>query len=447
MRFQIDWTPEALPTHEDDAIAATWCKLCIRLDDDTTARIVTTVLDKHSRTVRDHVFDSVLPLALWFAECWYSLFECEPRSTQPDDDRRSAYRWRRSHALRLAEGGCAYPNLLMWRIRSDAVALRWEPDDTDDPWERVRFIGSGEVVVPLVTARQVIERFVDGVLARLRALAPTSWRTAELDAAWLTTRERTSRAAQRAALAARLGQFVWELDADLVASLDQLADQGLEPLVGPLLEAGAIGDFGRAAAIARGLLQAGNSAPAASSDWTALRATLRRNDTYAAYGSRPWQVGWTRAARLRSVFAASDEEPLDPQPVLEKIGAINRRIADVPPGSGLAAWVDGHGPIRADAGKAARFALARDLYPMLFVGSTSRSNASLLSPGSFGVGPEARAFAAELLAPVERIRLLLGKATVIDDARLRGIARELDAPLGCVRHQIEDHRLAEVAWG
>jgi Zn-dependent peptidase ImmA (M78 family) len=75
---------------------------------------------------------------------------------------------------------------------------------------------------------------------------------------------------------------------------------------------------------------------------------------------------------------------------------------------------------------------------MLFVSGADRDAASVVHRDiQSGVHSEARAFATELVAPIERVRELVADA-VEDERTLVEAARRLRAPRGCVFHQVRD---------
>jgi hypothetical protein len=61
-----------------------------------------------------------------------------------------------------------------------------------------------------------------------------------------------------------------------------------------------------------------------------------------------------------------------------------------------------------------------------------------------GSASTANAFAAEWLAPVERVRVELAGRSCIGLDDLMDIARSINAPPSCIRHQVQNHQLAYV---
>src|SRR5687767_9856300 len=68
LEFSLDWM-EAEDVRGPE-LSATWAHLVMRVGDS----VLTRVLDKRAKTVRDGIFVSVYPLAEWIVANWWSLF-------------------------------------------------------------------------------------------------------------------------------------------------------------------------------------------------------------------------------------------------------------------------------------------------------------------------------------------------------------------------------------
>ena len=88
--------------------------------------------------------------------------------------------------------------------------------------------------------------------------------------------------------------------------------------------------------------------------------------------------------------------------------------------------------------------MARDLYFFAFGGPVEEPFARVVSRRVAGSSSIANAFAAELLAPIEAVKELVGTRRSMDTFELGEVAASLQAPTSCVRHQVENHRLASV---
>eukprot|EP01137_Pigoraptor_chileana_P034837 Opistho-2@27966 len=99
LRISAEWDAAS---SGDPEIAATAARLSILVDSVSLTRNE----DIWARTVRDNVFLSAYPLAMWFASSWWRL-NYEPLPTQqPGHD------WRMSHELGAANHGFVWPRII-----------------------------------------------------------------------------------------------------------------------------------------------------------------------------------------------------------------------------------------------------------------------------------------------------------------------------------------------
>jgi hypothetical protein len=177
-----------------------------------------------------------------------------------------------------------------------------------------------------------------------------------------------------------------------------------------------------------------------------LGSIVADHDRRRPAGLPVWALGWQRAALLRDALAVADVEPAR---LCDALTRHDPALDDRASGRVRVAWVAGGGPARgvppATTEPARRFTAACALYPALFLGQPARPSAIVLQRDvQAGVHSEARAFATELVAPLERVRSLVGGA-IEDGAALARAARALRAPLGCVYHQVRNRLVAELA--
>ena len=108
LSIECGWTD---PIGSPEEIAQTAALIDIRLGD----RHITRAENDFSKTVTDRVPLSAYPLVLWFAESWWRLrWECSPAHTPPLD-------WRMSHELAAAGAGFVWPPVV---LESDGESIR-----------------------------------------------------------------------------------------------------------------------------------------------------------------------------------------------------------------------------------------------------------------------------------------------------------------------------------
>ncbi|OGQ25521.1 MAG: hypothetical protein A2138_13865 [Deltaproteobacteria bacterium RBG_16_71_12] len=399
----------------------------MRLELDDPQVVLTEAEDLRAQTVCQDVAGALLPLADWLARKWLLLFR-SPRICLASGSRAERYSWERSHCLRFVGDGTALPDLCFEPAGRDAIRLRWRSDG-GEPERPLRFLLSsnsatllrGKVEVPLAA-------LVDGVLARLRLRAPGAPALVSLDDSWVRARSAAHADHQPARLAAFAG-LDWSLLEETQRDTWRARGGKASLLFEQALAALPPNEPVHADSLASALTQAAGLAELGTS-WDALRKRVGR-----AQSGLPWEVGWDCAHRLRRAMGKDHDEPFSP-PSLEPVAT----SFDI---ETAVAVVDGREPVRfvADPSKDNRFKRARDVWPVLFgehsAGTAWGSVFSRRSDADFSV---ARAFSAELLAPIAGIKRRIAGAADEDD--IPWLAHELGgAPEGCVRHQLENHKL------
>lgn len=155
LRISADWMGSASGEAE---VAATAALVGIYVDDISLTRNQ----DIWAKTVRDNVFVSAYPLAMWLASSWWRL-NYEPLPTQqPGHD------WRMAHELGASNHGFVWPRVI---FIPDGEAMHVWAGATTSPDQSVQYLQSLDVPkqIPLSGFQRSIERFVQSVLARLDA--------------------------------------------------------------------------------------------------------------------------------------------------------------------------------------------------------------------------------------------------------------------------------------
>lgn len=153
--------------------------------------------DIWAETVRDNVFVSAYPLAMWFAASWWRLnYEPLP-AQQPGHD------WRMAHELGAANHGFVWPRVI---FVPDGEAIHLWAAASMTPDQSVQYLQSLDVprLLPLGDFQQGVQRFMQSVLARLDAKALAASNLAQL---WAVLQEDLAdpEAVRRRKLEAELG--------------------------------------------------------------------------------------------------------------------------------------------------------------------------------------------------------------------------------------------------
>lgn len=118
--------------------------------------------DIWAETVRDNVFVSAYPLAMWFASSWWRLNHEPLPPQQPGHD------WRMVHELGAANHGFVWPRVI---FIPDGEAIHVWAGASMTPGQSVQYLQALEVprLITLTGFQQSVERFIHSVLARLDA--------------------------------------------------------------------------------------------------------------------------------------------------------------------------------------------------------------------------------------------------------------------------------------
>jgi len=188
--------------------------------------------DVWAETVRDNVFVSAYPLAMWFATSWWRLNHEPLPAQQPGHD------WRMVHELGAANHGFVWPRMV---FIPDGESIDVWAGTSMTPDQSVQYLQALEVPkrIPMTSFQQSIQRLVQSVLARLDAkqIAGTDlanfWNLLQADLA-------EPEAAQRRKLEAQLGFDPEECPEHLLSAVlnwkEQVGDAALSELA-PVISA------------------------------------------------------------------------------------------------------------------------------------------------------------------------------------------------------------------
>lgn len=430
LNFDLDWL-EAEGVNGPE-LAATWANLRIQAGSST----VTLALDVRAKTVREHLYVSLYPMAEWLATNWWFLTsEMESPFKHDDVD------FRRRHSLAANREGYAYPDLHVFPLGS-LTRLVWHRGSV--PWAKTHLLDAGELLVDSAEFREVCGDFLDSVVARLVCLGVED---TLLQQEWDAIRAADAEETEFCRVAAGLGWDPYAIDdakRDQVFMLEGWFGNTLAEAI-PALNADCATDgwaiIERAREEARrcNALRLGRLAPLRD------RISGQRSPRY------PWQLGYELARELREELRL-DGEPIATMEALAQAldeEAIDAATTRVPVDGGSAILVDGLVTSREDGAPAfafrprgedgRRFHFCRAIAETLWRPRTD----ALLTRGRTERQQSNRAFAAEFLAPSAGLRHRVGDASLVDDD-IDELATEFGVSSRVIAHQLANHRIGHV---
>ena len=429
--FDFNWEDPRGARGEE--LRATWARLRILVDDDPVLKVE----DIRTRSVRDYLYLPLYPLAEWMAvNWWFLLAEVGPSRAK------DALGFSHRHNLRFAREGFALPNLSLVPT-GETTQIEWSPVDL--PGCEVSFLATGKANLDTEQVRDDFARFIGAVAGRLdeKGLVGTTLQT-EWDAI-----QQTETAEQEFCLtAAALGQDPYALDHGVSEAI-LTAHETLPPET--------FQDFVQAADPTQLVNQANllhqwiGDLQNTDFELGGLR-DLRGGFQGRAANGTPWQQGYAAAGELRRHLQLGDRTNLR----WEDLPAVLR----VPPSEFKAAfqchddtdllWLNAVAAsnrtgspalaIGKRHGDSAKFAFSRALFEYL---TQPESSACIVTSARSARQQRNRAFAAEFLAPAGLIHARLSGDHIYSD-EVDDLATEFGVFSSVIRHQIENHRLAEV---
>jgi hypothetical protein len=389
-----------------------------------------------------------MPLAEWAAAHWWPLLEEGPPSKLPDASARHASPaqrgWFRRHNLLAAREGHPLPDLTIYRDDDDVVAVRCSPDEAAQGKAPVQFIERFSTGVAYEEVRSALRSLVEAVLVRLEDSDDSD--AADLRARWHALHAVSPADRAVCARAAVLGLDALDpddLDSELATMLGTALSGLPEPLVTELL---ALGPSASDLRLRTERLHQARSIPGISGTSSAL-SQARQVVLPVGYDPEDYKIGWGMARRFRQKVLGADENVLGPSldRKIQQSALLISASADQREAGGLLGWVGadtensapyvlwGHfGP------STRRFRTARVL-AMALLGSRER----LVTDANSQPQRIGRAFAAELLAPAASVQARL-RGPMVGSQEVDALAREFAVHPQLLRHQIENHRLAEL---
>ena len=418
IRMTFDWV-EAPPS-ADVLAQSTMAALTVEVD----GSVVTSVLDRRSRSCRDHVITPLGYVAEWLVGNWWRLFH------EIEDARTPRPGFAEAHDLAFTGEGYLLPSLTI-APTPQHMRLRWRRHRPSH--STIEFTEQGEALIDRDELEDSLRDLVEVVRDRL---AGAGLAGEFLCSEWsaIQTLDEDEREFCRAA--ALLGQDPFAVPQPLA---EQLIDfwHHAEPTIREDALANANGDgFTSLAPLAGWLtevLQSLNSTKGGS--WVKFRDALPMSTA-----REPHKRGHDLARATREHLGQRSERYDFSTAGPEAIPTATTR----PPTTTIQGLVAAHSPACAladgrDTSK--RFLRARALGDCL--GRTQQGPA-ILSGLATDRQAQSRAFAAEFLAPADALRQRLGRELVPPDV-VDDLALEYGVSSYVVRHQIENHNLAHIA--
>lgn len=403
-------------------LAATWGTLELTAD----GKSITSVEDALSGLSRRHLDGSLYPLAEWIAFNWWFLSnDSRPADFilgRPTSASQVNPHWFARHNLRGAGDGFAWPDLWMVPVGRE-ILLRWGSGEDNG---RVRFIGSGSARVDGDETLNVLGRFVEQVVERLRS---SGLKDTPLQQEWGAIQTAGKDEVEFCRALASLGLDPYDTDSEyselVIHAAQTLSSVDLEVLVTSAAPGRLRGDIDW-------IGDAESRLKSSHSDWSRLTKLDQLSGPDPSRSSaEPWRHGYEAAQYVRHSLGVASGQPFDFGDLL---------AYSVVPSSddGLialaGAWGESVGVVLGQkrGPNATRFVQARAMWR--FVTRTEDTTRILIGSGHSQASQMERAFAAELLAPAEAIAERL--ASGASDTEV--LAEHFQVSALVVGHQIEN---------
>ena len=265
-----------------------------------SGRVATRVADDWSKSIRDEVYLSAYPLALWFALSWWRL-RWEPT---PYNNAIPAVSWGMAHELAAAGCGFLWPRLT---LESDGERIYVACHRTNmTSIEPVRYIEDFGESIPYTEFESAVDAFIELVLARLHVVGIQK---TQLRAIWEEVRaERADPAASRyRRLEAMLGYEPDEAPEEIVTRLEDLATDIGEAAVSEIASAYSGDD---PASAINHVIERANSQGIDGQIQQSGEMIASFNSTELV-PSAPWERGWQLARLARSYWGLTTDSVSD----------------------------------------------------------------------------------------------------------------------------------------
>lgn len=389
-------------------------------------QIVTSLYDRYLKDDRDEVFVPLAHVAEWMAANWWHLWY-EPADVS--GEQRPGFVAR--HDLADAGNGFVLPRVTFVPVgdRVRVRARRWSPMHAP-----LEFRAECDVMLHRDDLEQEFRSLIGDVIERLRAKrTPFD----SLESEWRAIESLDQEEREFCQAVAITGLDPFDVDAQTADRIARAWNQ-LDPAIredtlgaAPEHSLDAIRDWSDRCLESAEQGQSGEG-------WRTIRQAARRAG---ASGHLPWQRGYEDARAVRKELAAQPGA-FD----FERSGQLGIWIReDQAPAPRIHGVVASESPSCVVVRKpepGTRFLVARALGD--YVGREELAPAILASLDTARQA-RSRAFAAEFLAPAAWLRNQVGSAESVDGEAVDEFAAELGVSSSVVHHQIQNHRIAEIA--
>ena len=415
IRFRFDWI-DAQPS--PDRLS---CHTMAALSIEAGGATVTSVLDRSSRSLRDHVVVPLVHVAEWLVCNWWHLFH----EVEHAGEQKPGFECR--HDLAFAGDGFVLPSLTMVPAH-ERIRLRWRRYKPEHA--RIEFVDEGAASVEREALEAQLRDLVDAVLERLRDCGLA---LEILDREWAAVNalDPDEREFSRAAALLGIDPFdVPDALADAIVRFGEHADPSVRDDALAAANADSLPDVGRWLSGAFEDLE-----ETANGGWEDVRRALPQLSAM-----EPWKRGYDLARSVRRRLGVGGDDRFD----FDRNGSLALHFHERPsPATRIQGLVAADAPAcvvapRSESGK--RFLLARALGDYL---GRREPGPAILSSLATDRQAQSRAFAAELLAPAESLRRRLG-SPLAEPEQVDELGHEYGVSTEVIRRQIENHGLATV---
>ncbi len=262
-----------------------------------------------------------------------------------------------------------------------------------------------------------LTHFVDQVIERLQDAKVYDTPLAK---EWQALRDIDDDEAAFARAAARLGLDPYSMATEEQEKLVSISQQLDMPLMEEFLDSADPEHLGTALSWLQQARQRATHFSVSGANTVLPQWTSIRESVFPSHADRPWLRGYAAAREVRNRLGLDPTDRLGMDDLVPEIRLGGQSVLVLPVGRRLATAV--------------RFAQARSLGLML----SSERTEHLLDPVSTDLTKEARAFAAELLAPADGIAQYLSRLPAVTDAAFDAVAARFNTSTFVVRHQYEN---------
>jgi hypothetical protein len=438
LAFDLEWMDPG--GAQGSELRATWARLEVLAG----GEVITRVLDQQTRSVRDGLYLPLYPVAEWIASNWWRLLY-EVRSPQAPEGNGYASH----HCLAEAGEGFAFPALFL-EPQGENLRLSWSDRKLDKvPLE---FLGRGVRFLSRNEVQAALMEFVDAVVGRLEE---EGVRETFLQEEWRAIRNLDPEEEEFCRLAAALGLDPFQVPEDLAATVIEAAEKVPQGVQEEFFASADLGHLAEEAEVLRETVDAVSGAHEGLEPLRKLRARFWASGaagvaTGAPPGLAPWKQGYEAARVLRSDWGL-DGRPLPSFAAIAGAMGIEgdalkggiRTCRGLVTVDGVVALDPADRPgfaVRPAAEPARRFTFCREIFEYLVA---PRGVPAIVTRGTTYRQQRNRAFAAELLlpSPALRDRFPDGRVT-LEEAN--EVADEFAVSWAVVKHQLENHRIAEI---